>query len=367
MEGYLVMKFKVFKFVLSLKFFMLNRKHYFISSGLFLICSAFIFILTSPTNSESHKKSLNTVTSSLENKVIKTNSNKKNGNLLYTLFKMDVSDSDDLNIRQDVVEYDGYFKKIEFQAHVIHKNDTLSNIAKKYNTNIDTLISYNDIKSIKSLQIGKTLLIPNIKGILHTVSKGETLEIIAKKYKQYNVRFDDIKFINEIKKNKITFGERLFIPGALLPKSSPLRRLEHMFAIPVIGQLVSGVGGRIHPFGLGYGFHPGLDISARYGSPVRAARNGRVIFSGWRGGYGKLVIIDHGSGLQSRYGHLSVILVRAGMYITKRQLIGRVGSTGLSTGPHLHFEVRKYNRPLPIIRNLSGLNGRIGSFWSRWN
>jgi murein DD-endopeptidase MepM/ murein hydrolase activator NlpD len=110
---------------------------------------------------------------------------------------------------------------------------------------------------------------------------------------------------------------------------------------PVDGKLESGFGGRRNPFGGGgYEFHSGQDIEATWGSPVVSGASGKVTFVGWQNGYGQLVVIDHGGGLTTRYGHLSHIDVTQGETVSRGQFIARVGSTGRSTGPHLHYEVR---------------------------
>jgi len=118
------------------------------------------------------------------------------------------------------------------------------------------------------------------------------------------------------------------------------RRLAHRPAAwPVRGSIVSRFGLRRSPFGTGTEFHEGLDIDAPYGAPVRATGDGRVIFAGWKSGYGQLVVIDHGYGYQTAYGHNSKIKVRVGQAVKRGDVIAYVGSTGRSTGPHLHYEV----------------------------
>jgi murein DD-endopeptidase MepM/ murein hydrolase activator NlpD len=110
---------------------------------------------------------------------------------------------------------------------------------------------------------------------------------------------------------------------------------------PVDGTLEGGFGGRRNPFGgSGYEFHTGQDIEAPMGAPVIAGASGKISFVGWQNGYGQLVIVDHGGGLSTRYGHLSHIDVDMGQQVSRGQLVGKVGSTGRSTGPHLHYEVR---------------------------
>jgi murein DD-endopeptidase MepM/ murein hydrolase activator NlpD len=122
---------------------------------------------------------------------------------------------------------------------------------------------------------------------------------------------------------------------------------------PVDGSLESGFGGRRNPFGgRSFEFHTGQDIDAPWGAPVVAAASGKIVIAGWQHGYGQVVYIDHGSGLTTRYGHLSQIGVKVGQTISRGEVLGRVGSTGRSTGPHLHYEVRINDNavdPLPYL------------------
>lgn len=122
---------------------------------------------------------------------------------------------------------------------------------------------------------------------------------------------------------------------------------------PVVGKLESGFGGRSNPFGGGsYEFHSGQDIEAAWGDPVVSGASGTVTFVGWQNGYGQLVVIDHGGGLTTRYGHLSHIDVVESQTVGRSQFIGRVGSTGRSTGPHLHYEVRYNDEPVNPLQYL---------------
>src|SRR5205814_3501921 len=124
---------------------------------------------------------------------------------------------------------------------------------------------------------------------------------------------------------------------------------------PVFGKLESGVGGRRNPFGgRGFEFHEGQDIDAQYGTPVQVAASGKVIIAGRQRGYGNVVYVDHGGGVTTRYGHLSQINVTLGQTVTRGQVIGLVGSTGRSTGPHLHYEVRINNQPVDPKQYLPG-------------
>jgi len=114
--------------------------------------------------------------------------------------------------------------------------------------------------------------------------------------------------------------------------------------MPVNGRVTSGFGSRFHPI-LGYArMHSGLDLAAAHGSPIVAAADGRVVVAGWSGGYGRLVKLAHVGGLQTMYGHMSRIVAAPGAMVRQGQIIGYVGSSGLSTGPHLHYEVLKNGR-----------------------
>jgi murein DD-endopeptidase MepM/ murein hydrolase activator NlpD len=110
---------------------------------------------------------------------------------------------------------------------------------------------------------------------------------------------------------------------------------------PVGGRVTCGFGPRIHPITHRSSFHNGVDLGASYGTPIHAADRGLVVHAGWWGAYGQAVIIDHGSGLSTMYGHMSSIAVGDGQTVRRGQIIGYVGSTGWSTGPHLHFTVFK--------------------------
>ena len=124
------------------------------------------------------------------------------------------------------------------------------------------------------------------------------------------------------------------------------------FIYPCDAPITSGFGWRIHPI-LGYQkFHSGIDFGAEYGSTIRAADSGTVIYAGWYGGYGNAVIVNHGNGITTLYGHTSQMYVAEGQVVQRGQAIAAVGSTGLSTGPHLHFEVRQNGEPVDPLNYL---------------
>lgn len=122
---------------------------------------------------------------------------------------------------------------------------------------------------------------------------------------------------------------------------------------PVAGDITSAFGERKNPLGAGDDFHPGLDIAADEGTPITAAAAGRVVSAGPDGGYGNLIVVDDGNGVTTRYGHCSQIFARVGEVVAPGQTIGAVGSTGHSTGPHLHFEVRVNDEPVDPTQFLS--------------
>ncbi|HHW09981.1 MAG TPA: M23 family metallopeptidase [Firmicutes bacterium] len=224
--------------------------------------------------------------------------------------------------------------------HTVQKGETLWDIAKAYNIDIDTIAAANDLVNLNQLRVGQKLNILKVKGVLHTVAKGDNLWDIAKKY---NV---DVKVI--IAYNRLSDPEnlqpnqQLVIPGAKVPKAanrqpalvSAAGKLQKAFYYPVYGRVSSRFGPR-------WGrMHEGMDLAVNTGTPVKAAAAGRVTFAGSNSGYGLLVKLDHGNSVETRYAHLSRISVKVGQQIEAGQVIGYSGNTGNSTGPHLHFEIR---------------------------
>ncbi|AIS52049.1 putative metalloprotease [Thermoanaerobacter kivui] len=134
-------------------------------------------------------------------------------------------------------------------------------------------------------------------------------------------------------------------------------RLDYLESIPstypVQGTITSPFGTRKSPYGYGTEFHPGIDIAVSVGTPVRAAGKGVVTYAGWLSGYGKAVIIDHGYGIQSVYGHNSQIIVKVGQTVKRGDIIAKSGNTGRSTGPHVHFEVRVNGNPVNPMNYLA--------------
>jgi murein DD-endopeptidase MepM/ murein hydrolase activator NlpD len=226
-----------------------------------------------------------------------------------------------------------------YDTHLVKSGENISELAYSLGLNQGTLISVNKIANTRLLQIGKVLKIPNQDGILHNVREGDTLGSLAERYK---VEQEDIQTVNELFSDKIMAGTDLFIPGAKLDWVKIQEINGDLFIWPVSGAITSPYGYRRDPFsGSHRQFHTGLDIRGGTGTPIRAAMSGRVSRVGYDNIFGNYVIISHHSGYRTLYGHMSVVRVKTGAYVGTGERIGDVGSTGLSTGPHLHFMVYK--------------------------
>ena len=222
---------------------------------------------------------------------------------------------------------------LEIRKHTVKNGgESLSSIAMKYRISIDTICGSNNLRTYEPLPAGKALSIPNKDGILYTMRSGSDIVAVAK---QYNVSLEKILVENSIKNSDfIKIGSVLFIPDA-----KPQNIIKG-FIWPVSSRVITcGYGWRINPFsGAGREFHAGLDIKASY-EWVKSAMYGKVTYSGWMGGYGIAIIIAHPDGSKTLYAHLSQAVVQTGQYVKQGQIIAKSGSTGRSTGPHLHFEV----------------------------
>jgi murein DD-endopeptidase MepM/ murein hydrolase activator NlpD len=242
----------------------------------------------------------------------------------------------------------------QLRRYRVRPGDTLTEIASRHGVSMMTLWWANDLDSKDDLKIGQELVIPPVSGLVVTVRAGDTLESVARANR---VGADEIVEMNELTSRTLVIGQVLILPGARgeaypTPKPTPRPRLAvatvsqpttrgttrpparytgGAFAWPVSGGFISQY--------FWYA-HPALDIAADYGTPIRAAAAGRVIFAGWRSnGGGFQVWIAHGGGLHTTYSHMSSIAVGAGSSLDRGSFIGRVGTSGWSTGPHVHFEV----------------------------
>jgi murein DD-endopeptidase MepM/ murein hydrolase activator NlpD len=227
---------------------------------------------------------------------------------------------------------------LTFSSYTIEKGDMIGNIAKMTGLNSDTIISVNNIKNTRLIQIGLVLKIPNQDGIYYSVKTGDTLESIAEKYETTALH---ISTANELFSDTLTPNISLFVPGGKLDWINRQEINGDLFIWPVSGYVSSAYGYRIAPFAGTRQFHSGIDIAAPMGSPLKAAMSGRVSQVGYDDSFGNYLVITHHSGYRTFYGHMSVVRVKAGAYVATGERIGDIGSTGLSTGPHVHFTVYK--------------------------
>jgi len=231
----------------------------------------------------------------------------------------------------------------EVIEYTVREGDTLWDLALAHGTDVETLQRINDISHPGALRVGQTIKILTVPGTIHEVRSGDSLWRIAR---MYQVDEEEIIEANGLDDpSRLQVGQELIVPGAKVAATA---------AVSSRGELDWPLRGRItSSFGMRWGrMHYGLDIAASHGTTVRAAASGEVIYSGWKGGYGNTVMIDHGNGLVTLYAHNSTLLVRVGQRVSAGQAIARVGSTGRSTGPHLHFEVRIDGKPQDPLLHL---------------
>lgn len=273
-----------------------------------------------------------------------------------------------LNSNEDVIDVPvpGRTENIDY---IVQSGDTLGGIAQKFDITVNTILWSNNLTWKSTIKPGTKLVILPASGLSYTIQKGDNLNTVAKKY-QADV--DKIIAYNNLSSaTDIKIGNAIFIPDGIkptqvvssykapttankpkevaqtpnygdddLPPASDLSA-NTKFLWPVLSHRVTQY----------FSWrHTGLDIGDQVGNPIYAADDGKVQISGWnRGGYGNYVIINHGNGIQTVYGHASKLLVETGEVVSRGQVIALVGSTGRSTGPHLHFEVRLNNtRKNPI-------------------
>ena len=253
-----------------------------------------------------------------------------------------LSEGFDLGIDlDDVLALEEHFlpKLLTFNSYTIERGDMIGVIAVSAGLNEDTLISVNDIRNSRLIQIGQVLRIPNQDGIFYSVQPDDTLENIANRH---NTTTFHISAVNELFSENLRAGERLFIPGGRMDWVTRQEINGDLFIWPSSGRITSPYGWRRDPFGSGARqFHTGIDISGSTGIPVRAAMHGRVSHVGYDSLYGNFVLVNHHSGYRTLYAHMNTVRVRPGAQVATGERIGEVGSTGLSTGPHLHFTVFK--------------------------
>jgi len=260
------------------------------------------------------------------------------------------SDAEDTAL--EIENYHGAFLTFEWQQYTVQRNETVSDIAQKFNVSWSTILASNDIPNARKLQAGKILKIPSIDGIPHKVAAGQNLSTIAHLYK---VPLEVILDVNDVKTDRINPGETIFIPGARMSDIDLRKSLGELFMHPLRrNEITSNYGWRKNPFTGAPQFHDGVDFRANIGTTVMASMDGVVEVVTQNRLYGKFIIIKHGNGFKTLYGHLNSFNVKEGDRVVRGRKIGESGNTGTSTGPHLHFgaydrEGRMVN-PLELLK-----------------
>lgn len=239
-------------------------------------------------------------------------------------------------------------------TYTVQKGDTLAKIAEVFGVSVDTIKWASKLTS-DDLKIGQELKIPPVTGVVHTVKEGDTIYSIAKKYKTdaqkiLNFPFNDF---SDLETFALSVGQLVVIPDGVVPEAPAIARAQ---IVPQIagpgGTYVWPAQGIITQYPVWY--HMALDIANAAAPIVYAARSGKVVYSSCiKWGYGCHVIVDHGDGYQTLYGHLQRLDVEAGGRVGQGTAVGQMGSTGRSTGMHLHFEVRRNGvtvNPLPYLQ-----------------
>ncbi|HLD86400.1 MAG TPA: M23 family metallopeptidase [Patescibacteria group bacterium] len=242
------------------------------------------------------------------------------------------------------------------EYYTVEAGDTISGIAERFGLSVNTLLWENRLSSRSIIRIGQKLTILPTDGITYRIGRNDTVAKIAQRY---GVAADNILAYNKISSTSLTIGQTIVIPGGRppAPPAAAVARTAPISPITTPGSSSTRLlwptdARRITQY---YTWrHGGVDIAGPSGTAIYAAEEGIVEVAGWnRGGYGYYIIIDHGGGLKTLYAHNSKLQVAAGDRVERGQRIANVGSTGRSTGPHLHFEVRLRGgrtNPLNYIR-----------------
>ena len=246
-------------------------------------------------------------------------------------------------------------KMVEYfawESYTVKSGESVSSIAANHGLSMDAIIAANNLTNAHLLKIGQEIRLPNMDGIPYTVKNGDTLSGISK---TYNIPLDVLVDVNNIQQDLIMQGQNIFLPGARLPAGELKLAIGTFFVSPLKGtgaRLSSMFGWREDPFGGGQRLHEALDMAIPTGTTVKAASAGKVSMVGVSPVYGNYIIVNHNDNYQTLYAHLSVCSVKQGSTVEQGDKLGEVGSTGLSTGPHLHFAIYKNGRavnPLDYI------------------
>lgn len=242
-----------------------------------------------------------------------------------------------------------------FRRHTLAAGETLSSVINRYGVSMNALVGANpDLSSLDRLPVGVELLIPPGEGLMVVLEERDAILELVRAYgadPAAVARVNDLRSPHDLRSGMLIFLPAVQ-PSAALERLAAVRELENTYIWPLHGRLTSYFGRR----NLGMGtsaFHRGLDIAAPTGTTIVAARSGTVTFSGWSTqGYGNLVKIRHAGGHETWYAHASRLLVSVGQQVSQGQPIALVGSTGISTGPHLHLEIHISGRAVDPLSQL---------------
>jgi murein DD-endopeptidase MepM/ murein hydrolase activator NlpD len=240
-------------------------------------------------------------------------------------------------------------KNLSVSTYRVKAGESLPAIAKKLGVDVDTLISFNGISNAQAVTRGTALTVPNRPGLRYRVRPGDSLLKISK---QFKVGLDDLLDWNNLARSVITPGQMLFIPGGRLSAAAVSKVLGTLFAWPTAGSISSFYGMRISPITGTRLFHNGLDITNYLMTPIKASSAGRVAMVDYNPTYGNFIILVHDNGFQTLYGHMKETYVKKGMNVAQGQRIGAMGSTGASTGSHLHFSIFKNGQDVDPLKYL---------------
>lgn len=243
------------------------------------------------------------------------------------------------NVYREIIKNEE-LPSLYYKMHLVKEGEQILQLAIAFGVSQDSIMSLNKIKNARLLQIGQLLKIPSMDGILYTVKERDNLESIAK---QHDISLTALKQVNNIEDDLLNSGRVIFLPGAHLDFMTIQEINGDLFVCPLRGRyrITSRFGWRSDPFTRNRSFHNGVDMAIARGTPVYASLAGQVVSTGYSTVYGNHVIIQHHSGYKTLYGHLTSIFTRPNNYVGPNTQIGTVGSTGRSTGPHLHFTVYK--------------------------
>ncbi len=243
------------------------------------------------------------------------------------------------NVYREIIKNEE-LPSLYYKMHLVKEGEQILQLAIAFGVSQDSIMSLNKIKNARLLQIGQLLKIPSMDGILYTVKERDNLESIAKKH---DISLTALKQVNNIEDDLLNSGRVIFLPGAHLDFMTIQEINGDLFVCPLRGRyrITSRFGWRSDPFTRNRSFHNGVDMAIARGTPVYASLAGQVVSTGYSTVYGNHVIIQHHSGYKTLYGHLTSIFTRPNNYVGPNTQIGTVGSTGRSTGPHLHFTVYK--------------------------